>query len=373
VTTVPSDWENLPIIALAAHLAEHHHDPQPADLQRLRQLLSIAFARGANGTDDALQAIEDLFHGLEAASETHLRTTAILFSHVVALEEGVNTVRLSAPSATRLLQGLRVGHEAARALFDNVRRLTTDSSLPEEASDAVRNLYAEVALLDQRADAHARLENEVLVARILRLDPAIERDAAPVTLPVRTIEQLSAAGHRQVSMVFCPAEKRSFARSWCEKCPLVREVSEATVRCTPNAAAHPRDACATRRRGEDLSVGEAMGRHHVSVGRDVAAGVVARAMDEFRTSAAVVVDCAGRTVGMVERDRVEYAHQEQTASEVERKATGIEESASLADAIARMVKTRERFLPVVGADGRVVGMLADIDALHLIATAGQRR
>jgi iron-sulfur cluster repair protein YtfE (RIC family)/CBS domain-containing protein len=371
--TTPSDWQNLPVIALAAHLADHHHDRHRVDLRRLRRLLSIAMAGSTHGTDDALPTIEALLQGLEAASEAHLRTTATLFSHAVALEEGVATIKLSAPAAARLIQRLRVGHESARALFEDVRRVTAENCRPEELSDAVRDLYAEVALLDQRAAEHARLENEVLIGRILGLDPAIERDAVPITLPIRRRDLLSASGRHQVSTVFCPTERRSFAPAWCERCPLVREVNEETIRCTPHPAGRALEASATLRLGEDLSVGEAMAGHHVSVGREVATGVVARVMSECRTSAAVVVDGADRAVGLIERDRVESAHEEQTASEVEREACGIDESASLADAIARMVKKRERFLPVVGADGRVVGMLADIDALHLIATAGQRR
>jgi CBS domain-containing protein len=286
----------------------------------------------------------------------------------VALEEGIGQRKLAAPTTARLIQQLRVGHESVRALFDEILRLTTIHSLAGQDSDALRAVYAEVALLAQREGEHARLENKVLVARILSLDPALARDAVPVTLPVRTRELLSASGHQQVSSVFCPAEKRSFAPSRCRSCPLVRDVTESTVRCTPNAAEYPSNAGAARRLGENLSVGEAMGGHHVSVGPDVAAGAIARVMGDCRTPAAVVVDGNDRAVGVVERDRVDCARREQTASEIERESCGIVESASLAEAIARMVKKRERVLPVVGADGRVVGLLADLDALHLIAT-----
>jgi CBS domain-containing protein len=50
-----------------------------------------------------------------------------------------------------------------------------------------------------------------------------------------------------------------------------------------------------------------------------------------------------------------------------RGTTYIEESASLAEAIACMAKTHARVLPVVGPQGQVVGLLADTDALRWVA------
>lgn len=140
--------------------------------------------------------------------------------------------------------------------------------------------------------------------------------------------------------------------------------------------ASPESAPASKtavRLGEHLLVGQAMGRHPVSVGREVVAGVVARALEEYRTAVAVVVDDADHLVGTVERDRAECAREHETANELEREGPSIRESASLADAIECMAKAHARFLPVIGAEGRVVGLLADVEALDGITASRQRR
>ena len=119
--------------------------------------------------------------------------------------------------------------------------------------------------------------------------------------------------------------------------------------------------------GESVAVGEAMGGHYVSVGPQVPAGVVIDALERGQAHAAVVVDDHDHLVGTVRRDGAETVHADLVASALGRDTPYIDESASLADAIACMVKTHTRFLPVVGPQGRVVGLLADTDALRWVA------
>jgi CBS domain-containing protein/iron-sulfur cluster repair protein YtfE (RIC family) len=366
----PSDWQHRPLLALLAHLAEHHHDAQQARLEHLRELFALA-TRKARRPDSALLPIGHLIRNLEATSRAHLDTTAVLFAHAVALETGPGTSALPAPTVGRLIQQLRVEHETVRALFETAGRAKLGRASPWGATDAVRDLHAGLSAWEQNARAHARVENEALVGRILALDPGIARDTSPVTLPIRRREVLTVAGRRHVLSVFCPTEKRSHSPEWCRRCPLLRQVMEQSVTCTPPVEAAP-VAETGRRLGEHVSVGEAMGGHAVSVGQDVVAGVVAQVLREYGTAVAVVVDDADHLVGTIERDCAECAPECLTADELEREGPRIDESASLADAIERMAKAHARFLPVVGAEGRVVGLLADLEALRRI-TAWRRR
>jgi iron-sulfur cluster repair protein YtfE (RIC family) len=369
VSDAPNDWRHRPLVALVAHIAEHHHDAQQAELEHLRELLSLA-TRSARFPDSRLSAIGNAVWELERISQAHLDTTANLFAHAVALEKAPGTSALPAPIAARLIQELRVEHESVNVIFETLRRAESAPASRGRASDAVRDLCAGLSAWERSAHAHAHVENDVLVGRILTLDPAVARDASLVTLPIRRREVLAVAGRRQVLSVFCPAEKRSHSPEWCRRCPLVRKVTGQAVRCTPPAEPAP-SARTGRRLGERVSVGEAMGGHAVSVGREVVAGVVARVLGECRAAAAVVVDDADHPVGTIQRDCAECAPEEQIANELERGGPCIDESASLADAIERMAKAHARFLPVLGAEGRVVGLLADLEALHGI-TAWRR-
>ena len=284
----------------------------------------------------------------------------------MGLELGADVQQLTRPAAARLIHRLRSDHESVRTLLESARRETRGYVPPDGASEAVRELYARLAVWERRAHAHAHLENDILVARLLSLDPSIERDARPVTLPTRERELLTATGRQRERTVFCPSRRESVGLEWCRNCAFARRVTEAGVECTP-VVSPPVCSVSPARIGEGIAVGEAMGGHYVSVGPQVPAGVVIDALEADQAQAAVVVDDEDHLVGTVRRDGVQTVHEDLVASALGRETPYIDESASLADAIACMVKTHTRFLPVVGAEGRVVGLLADTDALRWVA------
>jgi CBS domain-containing protein len=198
------------------------------------------------------------------------------------------------------------------------------------------------------------------------MDPSIERDRRPVTLPVHERDLLTADGRQRELSVFCPAQRASVELEGCRYCAFARRVSEVSVECAPKVA--PRESSRPPTRiGESAAVGEAMGGHYVSVGPQVPAGVVVDALEARHAQAAVIVDDNDHLVGTVRRDGALTVQAGLVPGALARDTPYIDESASLADAIACMVKTHMRFLPVVGAQGRVVGLLADTDALRWVA------
>ena len=179
------DWDNRPILTVVAHIAERHHEAQREQLARLRELFASA-TRAGSEDGHTLEAIEDALNALDAISREHVAgTTAALFPHVIALEAGAGAPTLGAPFTARLIHRLRTDHESVRALLESIRQHTHRYAPPPGASQTVCDLYAGLAAWERSAHEHAHLENNVLVSRILTLDPSMERDAKPVGLPTR--------------------------------------------------------------------------------------------------------------------------------------------------------------------------------------------
>jgi iron-sulfur cluster repair protein YtfE (RIC family)/CBS domain-containing protein len=360
-----TNWDDRPVVSLLANLAQRH-EADRVELTELHELLEDA-TRGPGSVPDALAKLGDALHGLERALQSHIADTAArLFPHIVGLEQGARAQHLAKPAAARLIHRLRSDHESVRALLESVRKETAGYVPPDGASNEVRELYARLAVWERRAHAHAHLENDVLVSRLLSLDPSIERDARPITIPTHERELLTATGRQRELTVFCPSRRESVGLEWCRNCAFARRVTEAGVECTPVGSPMERSASPLRI-GEEIAVGEAMGGRYVSVGPQVPAGVVIDALEADRAYAAVIVDDTDHLVGTVRRDGVQTAQEDLVASALGRDTPYIDESASLANAIACMVKTHTRFLPVVGRQGRVVGLLADTDALRWVA------
>ena len=361
-----AEWDSRSLVSLLAYLGEQHHAVDRVELQELHELLEDA-RQSMESPPDALAKVGETLHALEGAVQDHIAETAAhLFPHLVSLEVGTAAQHLSRPAAARLVHRLRADHERIQALLESLRRETHGYVPTDDASKAVRELYARLAVWGRRADAHAHLEKHVLVSRLLSLDPSIERDARPVTLPIHERELLTAGGRERELTVFCPSQRKSVELGWCCDCAFVRRLTETSVECTPKVDRWVSTGAAARI-GESVAVGEAMGGHYLSVGPQVPAGVVLHALEGAQAQAAVVVDDDDHLVGTVRRDGAQTVHADLVASALGRDTPYIDESESLADAIACMVKTHTRFLPVVGPQGRVVGLLADTDALRWVA------
>jgi CBS domain-containing protein len=114
-------------------------------------------------------------------------------------------------------------------------------------------------------------------------------------------------------------------------------------------------------------VGQVAGDLVVCVHKELAAGVVARALREHGGSHAIVVDDEGRSVGLVYVADASQAVPSAQAERIARRTAAVHEAAPLAHALDRMVRERARALPVTGDDDRAVALLTDVDALQWIA------
>jgi CBS-domain-containing membrane protein len=88
---------------------------------------------------------------------------------------------------------------------------------------------------------------------------------------------------------------------------------------------------------------------------------------------AIVVDEDNLVLGTIDRSEAALAATGLTAEAFARPVVPIRESATLAVAVARMVKERRRTLPVVDDAGRAVGLISDIDALRWVARRNSSR
>lgn len=182
-----------------------------------------------------------------------------------------------------------------------------------------------------------------------------------------TIDPSGARGH--AFSVFCPLDRRAMHLDLCRRCAYVREATDEHVVCAPPQPARlSLDLAAPL--GTSACVGDAMGERSISVRADVEWAVAERALAQDGAPVALVVDAEDALVGVVDRDHVGPRRPRTPARDLASSIAPVAEATPLAHAIARMVHERSRALPVVGSDGRVIGLLSDVDALRWVA---QRR
>jgi CBS domain-containing protein len=347
--------------------------PQIEDAQRTqRQDLELLRRRLASVLDEAdvlhipAHTLEALLSCMETTLARDTDASGELFSLALGQETGGSPSERSPGDVARLLRHLRASHETMLGLLEFARRTTASFAGPQGSTDVERALYEALAAWVGREEERVRAEFDGLVARALALCPMLGQGLRPVTLKVRRREILSMGGRRRQWSAFCPAERKSVGLDWCRGCPLALHADQDAVRCLPDV--EPRDGSDDAARlGSEASVGEAVGCDQWSVLPEVPASEIASALKGTAVGAVLVVDDGDRLVGLIDPRDLESAPPDERAGALARQSPSVGESASLADAVECMVRAHARHLPVLRADGRVAGVLDDLDALRWIA------
>ncbi|MGC8583885.1 MAG: CBS domain-containing protein [Thermoproteus sp.] len=127
------------------------------------------------------------------------------------------------------------------------------------------------------------------------------------------------------------------------------------------------------RRAVPLRVSDVMVREVVTAGKNTPVKDVASSMYEKKIGSVVVVDEAGKPVGIVtERDLVYVCAKGLSADTpiwmvMTENPVTIAEDAPLLDAVEKMRELNVRHLPVVDKEGKLVGILSVRDVLDLAA------
>lgn len=207
-----------------------------------------------------------------------------------------------------------------------------------------------------------------------------EKDDA-ISLPVRSLEIVGAAGcHRRHLRVFCPAESQSVNPRLCARCDLCvsfpkdLEAEAAELRCRiPQRTDFPQEASwfvGSEAVSSWLPAGVVASRRSLCVRLDASVRVVEEALERLALRTAVVVDEQTRALGVVGRDELRARQGTPVLAVVDPDVPQIEESAPLADVIAKMAYGRAHRVVLVRGDGGAAGLVTDVDVLHWIAVGG---
>jgi aminoglycoside phosphotransferase family enzyme/predicted kinase/CBS domain-containing protein len=194
------------------------------------------------------------------------------------------------------------------------------------------------------------------------------RPGRPRVLPIHRLDIVEADGRIvQEERIFCPRRLASVDATTCRECAFGRGESEEAVLCGLPA----RDGEAESAPDSPLFLGPCALSLHTVLGGAFAPNATAVRVDVpvaealrilERESVVAVIDADGALRGLLSAaappDRL------RTLTALDEEDSGLAESASLADAIERLVHGRARFIPVTGDHRRFEGIVADLDVLR---------
>jgi regulator of cell morphogenesis and NO signaling len=163
---------------LVAHIVEKHHKFTRQELARLEALLAkVCGVHGQNHPE--LFRIQKQFQELSRELEPHmLKEERVIFPYIMQMEEAAKNNRtLPAPPFGTVRNPVRVmmaEHDAAGDILREMRGLSSDYTVPEDACISYQTLYGALAALEADLHQHIHLENNILFPRAAETEASAE-------------------------------------------------------------------------------------------------------------------------------------------------------------------------------------------------------
>lgn len=212
-------------------------------------------------------------------------------------------------------------------------------------------------------------------------------------LPIRSRKTLAGDGDVTTARsVFCPTHKQAVALSVCGECARCDRIDADAVVCEPLVAERRFPTERTFLSPDHVPIAELMSRNVACVRLDVSVESIASLLLDGNIGAVPVVDSHDYPIGIVCKSDLARARWDGAALDAEALGDGMHvegepaiaadimtplaftlcEDQPLFDGAAVMSIEGVHHLPVVSADGKVVGMLSSLDFVRWIAGDGNR-
>ena len=157
------DWKTAPLRDLIAHIVTRHHAYLKSELPRIADLFAKVL-RAHGEREPRLAEASEVFDVLKEELDAHLmKEEMILFPAIVRIEAGSNTG--VACSIEHPIARMEYEHESAGRALAQMRHLTLDYQIPDEACNTYRALFAALIELEGDLHQHIHLENNILFPR----------------------------------------------------------------------------------------------------------------------------------------------------------------------------------------------------------------
>ncbi|MFD2671143.1 iron-sulfur cluster repair di-iron protein [Marinicrinis sediminis] len=163
------DWKQASFQTLIDHIVSMHHEYVRRELPIISQFVTKVMNVHGIHYPDMLPPLHRMFHELKMELEQHLMAEEqILFPLVIAYEQSGDPGKLK--EALAELDRLEADHSGAGDLLKEMRKVTSNYTLPEGACRTFTLTFEKLEQLEADMFEHIHLENNILFVRLAELD-----------------------------------------------------------------------------------------------------------------------------------------------------------------------------------------------------------
>ncbi len=158
------DWSTEAYSKLIEHVINTHHAYLNEALPRLSELTTkILRVHGINHSE--LSKVHKLLHSLKMEMEQHLiKEEEIVFPLIIQYEKTVNKEVLH--KSIEIIKELEEEHEGAGSILRELREITNNYAVPQDACSSYRMTYKLLEELEDDTFRHIHVENNIMFPRL---------------------------------------------------------------------------------------------------------------------------------------------------------------------------------------------------------------
>ncbi|MEK7406885.1 MAG: iron-sulfur cluster repair di-iron protein [Acidobacteriota bacterium] len=169
------DWTKASLTELIQHILSTHHEFLRAELPAIEQRLQKVLEAHGPKHSGSLLPLQQAFLGLQDEIYSHMyKEEAILFPAILNMDADAAEGRAPAPSPFGTVENpirmMRHEHDNAASALREMRRITGDYTLPDDACATYAALYRGLAGVEADLHRHIHLENNILFPRASQLE-----------------------------------------------------------------------------------------------------------------------------------------------------------------------------------------------------------
>jgi len=169
------DWAAASATELADHIERTHHVFMKEQLPRLVGLLDKTLRAHAQRHGDMLKQLQRSLITLRTDIELHLaKEEQILFPFIRQIEawqQGEGPVpEMHCGTVANPIGQMEFEHEQAGEILAQIRAITSDFRLPEDACETFRALYEGLRDMESDLHEHIHLENNILFPKAIEVE-----------------------------------------------------------------------------------------------------------------------------------------------------------------------------------------------------------
>jgi regulator of cell morphogenesis and NO signaling len=164
------DWNDAPLRDLMGHIVFRHHAFLRSELPRIAELFAKVITAHSE-REPVLFQVREVFTMLQEELDDHMmKEELILFPVIGKLEAAaIKGVPTQCGSIQHPIARMEYEHESVGRALLQLRHLTLDYTIPDEACNTYRALFAALIELEADLHQHIHLENNILFPRAAKL------------------------------------------------------------------------------------------------------------------------------------------------------------------------------------------------------------